>query len=231
MAGIMKSGTRGRRHDPTLIQVLSLYLLLLAFFVILYNISKVEKFKTVAVAESLNATFTDQGRTSKNPTRLTSALGRIITDHAFQQRIGQLIANEIPLAQVTEIKPGSVFEARVPVEALFEHDDVAPSRLAWIRRLADVLAGSPPGMRYEVDLMIGTAADDDDDGDGGATRRKLALARAGRLAARLVAAGVPAGQVGAGLERGDPNWVRLLFYVRGATRAAAEPDRDGGAAG
>lgn len=235
MAGIMKSGTRGRQLDPTLIQVLSLYLLLLAFFVILYNISKVEQFKTVAVAESLNATFADQGRTSKNPTRLTSALGRIITDHAFQKRIGRLIANEIPLAQVTEIKPGSVFEARVPVEALFEHDDVAPSRLAWTRRLAGVLAGSPPGMRYEVDLMIGTAADDGDgdgdDGDG-ATRRKLALARAGHLAARLVAAGVPAGQVGAGLERGDPNWVRLVFYVRGATRAgAAEPDRYGGAAG
>ncbi len=219
---------RGRQRDPTLIQVLSLYLLLLAFFVILYNISKVEQFKTSAVADSLNAAFADHGQTTAKPTRLTSALGRIIADHAFQQRIGQLIANEIPLARITEIKPGSVFEARVPVEALFEHDDVAPARLPWTRRLADALADSPPGMRYEVDLMIGTAAD----GDGAATHRALSLARAGRLAARLVAAGAPPGQVAAGLERGDPNWVRLLFYVRGATTGrAAEPDRHGGAAG
>ncbi len=229
MAGTRRVGTRGRRRDPTLIQILSLYLLLLAFFVILYNISKVEQYKTVAVAESLNATFADHGRTTEKPTRLTSALGRIITDHAFQQRIGQLIANEIPLARITEIKPGSVFEARVPVEDLFELDDVAPSRLAWIRRLAGALAGSPPGMRYEVDLMVGTAADD---GDGDAPRRRLSLVRAARLAARLVAAGAPPGQVGAGLERGDPNWVRLLFFVRGTTRGrAAEPGDDGGAAG
>ena len=86
---------RGQLHerDPTLIQVLSLYLLLLAFFVILFNISKVEQFRTSVVTESLNSTFNDSGQTTETPVPLTSAQGRVIADHAFQRRIGQLIAS------------------------------------------------------------------------------------------------------------------------------------------
>ena len=221
----MPAGQR-RERDPTLIQVLSLYLLLLAFFVILFNISKVEEFRTAIVADSLNSTFANRGQPTATPTPLISAQGRIITDYAFQRRIGQLIAAEIPLAEVTEIKPGSVLEARVPVDVLFEDDDVAPARLNWTTRLADALDGAPSGMRYDVDLMVGIAADANADADG--SHRALALVRAGRLAARLVAAGAPSGHVAAGLERGDPKWARLVFYVRGGIPAAA-PDPDDGA--
>ncbi len=212
---------RGQRYerDPTLTQVLSLYLLLLAFFVILFNISKVEQFKTIVVADSLNSAFANRGQATKTPIPLASVVGRIIADPAFQQRIGQLIAAEIPIAEVKEIKPGFVLEARVPVDVLFEDDDVAPARLQWTERLADVLAGAPSGMRYDVDLMVGIAADAD------GSHRALSLARAGHLAARLVAAGAPSGQVAAGLERGDPKWARLLFYVR-AGRTGSEPDSD-----
>ena len=209
---------RGQLHerDPTLIQVLSLYLLLLAFFVILFNISKVEQFKTSVVTESLNSTFNDSGQTTETPVPLTSAQGRVIADHAFQRRIGQLIAAEIPFAEINEIKPGSVLEARVPVDKLFENDDVAPARRPWIERLADVLAGAPPGLRFDVDLMIGIGAESEHE------HRALSLARAGRLAARLVAAGAPSGQVAAGLERGDASWVRLLFHVRAGRLGPAE---------
>ncbi len=98
---------RGQQHrrDPTLIQVLSLYLLLLAFFVILFNISKVEQFKTTAVTDSLNSTFANRGQPTENPAPLASVLGSIVADPAFQQRIGQLITAEIPISEVKEIKP------------------------------------------------------------------------------------------------------------------------------
>ena len=96
---------RGQQHrrDPTLIQVLSLYLLLLAFFVILFNISKAEQFKTTVVTDSLNSTFASRGRPTENPAPLASALGSIVADPAFQQRIGQLITAEIPISEVRVI--------------------------------------------------------------------------------------------------------------------------------
>ena len=219
------------RRDPTLIQVLSLYLLLLAFFVILFNISKVEQYKTTVVTDSLHSTFASRGQPTENPAPLASALGNIIADPAFQQRIGQLITAEIPIAEVREIKPGSILEVRVPVDELFEGDDVAPNRLQLTERLAGALGGAPPGMRYDVDLMVGIAADMEAGVDG--SRRALSLARAGHLAARLVAAGAPSGHVAAGLERGDPKWARLLFYVRGGSvtpTAEAESAADGVAA-
>ncbi len=207
------------RHDPTLIQVLSLYLLLLAFFVILFNISKVEQFKTTVVTDSLNSTFAGRGRPTESPAPLASALGSIVADPAFQQRIGELITSEIPISEVREIKPGSILEARVPIDALFEGDDVAPNRLQLTERLAGALGGAPAGMRYDVDLMVGIAADMEAGADG--SHRALSLARAGNLAARLVAAGAPSGHVAAGLERGDAKWARLLFYVRGGRISAA----------
>ena len=224
---------RGQQHrrDPTLVQVLSLYLLLLAFFVILFNISKVEQFKTTVVTDSLNSTFSSRGQPTKNPALLASALGIIVADPAVQQRIGQLIRAEFPISEVREIKPGSILEVRVPVDELFEGDDVAPNRLQMTERLAGALGGAPPGMRYDVDLMVGIAADTEADVDG--SHRALSLARAGNLAARLVAAGAPSGHVAAGLERGDPKWARLLFYVRGgriAATAETEPAADGVAA-
>jgi len=42
-----------RGKDPTLIQVLSLYLLLLAFFVLLFNASQYDRGKAAPVKESL----------------------------------------------------------------------------------------------------------------------------------------------------------------------------------
>ncbi len=158
---------RGQRQhrDPTLIQVLSLYLLLLAFFIILFNISKVEQFKTSAVADSLNSAFDNRGQTTKTPVPLASTVGKFLTDPAFQQRIGDLIAAEIPIAEVREIKPGSVIDARVPVDVLFDGDDVAPARLRWTEQLASALDGAPPGMRYDVDLMVGVAANADGDAE------------------------------------------------------------------
>ena len=212
---------RGQQHrrDPTLIQVLSLYLLLLAFFVILFNISKVEQFKTTVVTESLNSTFANRGKPTESPAALASALGSIVADPAFQRRIGELTTSEIPISEVREIKPGSILEARLPIDALFEGDDVAPNRQQLTERLAGALGGAPPGMRYDVDLMIGIDADMEAGAD--ASHRALSLARAGNFATRLVAAGAPSGHVAAGLERGDAKWARLLFYVRGRRITAA----------
>ena len=220
----MPSMPKGQRfyNDPTLIQVLSLYLLLLAFFVILFNISKVEQFKTTVVADSLNATFASRGQNTETPEQLASSLGTIVSDPAVQRRIGELIAAEFPIAEIRELKPGRILEARIPLSSLFQGDDVADDRRRFTESLAEVLASAPFGLRYEVDFLAGFAADTET--DAGRDTRALSMARAGNLAARLVGAGAPPGHVAAGVEQGDPNWGRLLFYARGgATSPTIEP--------
>ena len=217
----MPSMPRGRRFysDPTLIQVLSLYLLLLAFFVILFNISKAEKFKTTVVTDSLNSTFASRGQNTDTPERLASAVGSVVTDPAFSRRIGDLIAAEFPIAEVRELKPGRILEARIPIDSLFRGDDVAPDRRQLTESLASALGSAPPGVHYIVNFLVGIAAETESDADG--RFRSLSMVRAGRFAARMIGAGAPSGHVAAGLERGDPKWGRLLFYVRGRRIAAA----------
>ena len=216
----MPSMPRGQRYlsDPTLIQVLSLYLLLLAFFVILFNISKVEQFKTTVVTDSLNSTFAGRGQNTESPERLASAIGSIVTDPRFQRRIGDLIRAEFPVAEVREIKPGTILEARVPIDSLFSDDDVAPDLRHLTESLALALDNAPPGVHYDVNFLVGIAPDGEPETDR--SGRSIAMVRAGRFAARLVTAGAPAGHVAAGLEQGDPKWARLLFYVRGGSFSA-----------
>ena len=52
-AGVLRDAAR----NPLLFQILSLYLLLLAFFVLLNSISNVEKARSRAVTGSLNETI------------------------------------------------------------------------------------------------------------------------------------------------------------------------------
>ena len=175
----MPSMPRGQRYfsDPTLIQVLSLYLLLLAFFVILFNISKAEQFKTTVVTDSLNSTFASRGQATQTPERLTSALGSIVSDPAFQRRMGDLITAEMPISEVREIKPGIILEARVPVDALFKGDDVAPDRWQFTESLAAVLAGALPGMHYDVNVLVGVTGATESESD--VKHRSLSIVRAG----------------------------------------------------
>ncbi|NQU71082.1 MAG: hypothetical protein HQ514_11065, partial [Rhodospirillales bacterium] len=70
--------TQVQYRDPTLLQILSLYLLLLAFFVLLFNLSRTEELKSNSVARSLNTSFSRKGQPQEEPEIFVSAEGDVI---------------------------------------------------------------------------------------------------------------------------------------------------------
>lgn len=60
------------KHDPILLQVLSLYLLLLAFFILLNNISNASAARERLVVGSLNSAFSSTGRETESPPVFTA---------------------------------------------------------------------------------------------------------------------------------------------------------------
>ena len=192
-------------RNPLLMLVLSLYLLLLAFFVVLNTISNVEVTRLQAVSGSLNETFAAEGKPTPKTVKLVSSAGNIFSDTAFLSRVGNLIGTELALATVEEILPGRLMEVTMSADSLYiqGREAINPLRRSIVDRVAKALINPSPGVRYDVDILVGDSATDG-----------LAVGRSAFLANAFALAGSPARSIAAGIEQGAPGQLRLLFHVR-----------------
>ena len=193
------------RNNPLLMLVLSLYLLLLAFFVVLNSISNVEITRSTAVSGSLNETFAADGRPADQSVTLVSSQGNLLADTAFLSRVGSLIRTELAFATVEEVLPGRLMSVTMSADELFipGREAVNPLLRPIIDRVAKALINPSPGVRYDVDILVGHGRTDD-----------LALGRSAYLANVFAAAGSPARSIAAGIEQDSPGRLTFLFHVR-----------------
>ena len=192
-------------RNPLLMLVLSLYLLLLAFFVVLNTISNVEITRSTAVSGSLNETFAADGRPAEESVTLVSSQGNLFADVAFLARLGHLVQTELAFAQVEEVRPGRVMAVIMSADSLFipGREAINPLHRDVIDRVARALISPSPGVRYDVDILVGRSGPDD-----------LVLARSAYLANVFAAAGAPPRSIAAGIEQDAPGQLRFLFHVR-----------------
>lgn len=209
---------RDTPRNPLLVQVLSVYLLLLAFFVVLNSISHFELARSRAVTGSLNETFSADGLPSKKTVPLVSSRGDIVSNANALSRIGNLITTELALAQVQDVEPGRTMEVSLPVESLFRAglESIDPQHRPLIEKVARSLADPERGVRYDVDILVAGESGDD-----------LAVGRSAFLASVFVKAGAPRRNVIAGIERNATGRLRLLFHVRPESEGRFQ-FRDGG---
>jgi len=208
-----------RQNDPNTGLFLGLYLLLLAFFAFLTAISKFDEGKSKSVIESVALTFSSSipmgGGALMDPSEV--AIG--IEGRKFQDNLTALFEESIPFARVSILEAGRVMEVVFAAEDLFVGAAAAmrPERLVLANRLAAVLVGHPPEIRFEIEAIMGMR-----EGlsvpDGAGADTGLAVGRAGVFARALHDAGSPPGSVAVGLEARAPGQVRLRFYVRGKDR-------------
>ena len=209
----MNGEPRRPRRETTLIQMLSLYLLMLAFFILLYNHSRIEDAKAKAVAGSIHATFADKGVNADQPVPVTSLLADALAEAEFQRRVGKLIRTEIPIAEVDVVKRGRLMRARLPISELFERNSprLKADRSPLLRNVAKLLSDSPSGLRYDLEVILGSPwITPKMLGEG----TPIQVARTSSIAIALQGAGAPAGNVAVGLRQGEQGWVNLHFHVR-----------------
>jgi len=196
---------RDAPRNPLLMLVLSLFLLLLAFFVVLNSISNVEVTRLRAVSGSLNETFAAEGNPADKSVTLVSSQGTVLSDGAFLSRVGNLIRTEFAFANVEDVLPGRLMAVTMSADSLFipGREAINPLRRPIIDSVAKALINPSPGVRYDVDILVGKSAADD-----------LVIGRAAFLANVFAAAGSPARSIAAGIEQNSPGQLRLLFHVR-----------------
>jgi hypothetical protein len=211
----------GKKNDNSTIALLSLYLLLLAFFILLNSISQREQTRTAAAIGSLDATFSSRKPMSFELRSVNTESATSARPDTFQVRLLQLFQTELPLARYQLVERGSVMRIVIATDTLFEKDgtDLRPSRISVLDGIAYALRSDMKNVRREVEFMIGSGSSTP---SVDTPLGRLQVNRAGAFARALVKRGVPEKWIRTGLFPGDSARIRLTFYARTKNRAVID---------
>ncbi len=207
-------------HDPSeghggssIALFLGLYLLILAFFIMLVSISTLEEVKSKAAMESLSATFTSILPPSLELTAVVSAEGVVLAGQQFQQQITNIFSTTVQITKVDVIQPGRLMRVQLKSEVIFETDraDVRESVHPLMDRIVASISGRPPGLRYDMEFVLTSPYVNDTDLP---TDQTPEMSRAGNFAREMLSRGLPPGSLSVGLEPGDTSNITIWFYVR-----------------
>lgn len=184
----------------------SLYLILLAFFIVLNAISNQSRARTEAVIDSLVNTFERPFQAAARS--LLPNKPRAASPPDFLSEANTLMSGIAALDADGPSLGGNVLKVSVPDHALFFKDQARLSRqaLVLLRRLSVLATGSGAGERREVTVLFGRGTATED--------LKLSRHRADALARMLVAQGMPAGHLAVGLQSGTASSVGFEFSSR-----------------
>lgn len=199
--------------DKGIVLFLSLYLLLLAFFIVLNSISTIEEEKRYAVLTSVALTFGWEGSRGVEAQPPAVVEGQFLEPEKFHEKIADLVKTAFPLAQVKVVTPNRLMQVSVPAESLFVADEArfGGEAVAFLAEVADALGRNPLGVRYEAEIVVAGAWITARELAGGET---LDIARAGALGSELGRLGAPPGTVVTGVDHDESGEIRLMFHIR-----------------
>ena len=220
-------GKEGGGTDPSIILMLGLYLLILAFFILLVSISTLEEIKSQRVMDSLTSTFTTAIPPTTNLTAFQAKDGDILAGQQFQEEITGIFSTAIQVVKIETVQPGSLMRIVLEANTLF-HDNSAEIRqgsLPLLDRVVTALSARPYDQRYDMEFIIGSKYTRGRILPVGET---LEMARIGSFARTILTRGAPPDSISVGMVPGDPKEITVYFHVR--SRDSVKLDFSGQAA-
>ena len=191
------------RNDTTVLQFLSLYLLVLAFFILLVTISTVDKKKVDAVVDSIKSDVTQDKRES----------GPILAGQVFQDKTTELFATELGVQKIEIMQLGKIMRIQMTADALFEPEKAITkkSQQPLIDRVIAALSSRPPGYQFDMEFVIGSAFSSRQNLP---TQQTLEMRRAGAFVREMLSRGAPPDAVSIGMGHIEKGQAVMWFYVR-----------------
>ena len=203
----MEAGHSPPARDPTLILFLGLFMILLAFFIMLTSLATVDMEKSMAAMESVSNQF---GGARQPLDQELRTISEAAVAEGFYGQIESSFNAVLPVAEFLPLPQANALQVTVPASALFAPGEPSfgPRAAALLDRLADSLTQAGTAQIFEIEVFFEVAGD----APGGA--RELARFRAGAFAREIVARGVAPGRVSTGVEAGEAGKVRIFFIER-----------------
>jgi hypothetical protein len=191
----------------------SLFLILLCFFLVMDSISNQQLVKAHAAVKSVKTTFKDDLRKKPELMELV-ARGRLDapSDQYFNQ-IHEMLAGMIDFPGQFPDREMNPIRVEVPPDVLFVHGKsrVRYDQARFFDDLATALKAAPPGEERSVEILIGSGPDLPGEA---MTWRNLYVKRAANFAREMENRGVPNGLVSAGVLAADTDIVWLTFLTK-----------------
>ena len=193
---------RGAHKDPNIVALLSLQLLLLAFFILLNALSKFEDEKTRRVLESVNDTFNGRVQAVRNASSYSGAIGSLSDGRSLVAELKQLFTSALPTTRIQQTSRANLFRLEMPATKLFEAGsaELRSGRLGLLKRISALLKRRQSlGQGFRLRWLHGVES---------TRNRRLAtpgpglleIRRVGHLAEELLARGVEPARLAIGVE-------------------------------
>ncbi|MBI1778641.1 MAG: hypothetical protein HYR63_25145 [Proteobacteria bacterium] len=189
---------------------LSLYLVLIAFFILLTAVSSFNGSKAEQAMASVRAAFPSKLGFGVPEDHTTSLF--VEAQRSYAEQVGRLLAAALPTASLERPQRGNQIEASVPLEVLFQPGsaEITGAADGLLQQLVPILAAKSEAGTLSLEWLL------PDPGAGTEPASRLMLGRASTLARRLVALGAPQPAIAVGLDPKAGDRARLLFYARPA---------------
>ena len=198
----------------TIALFLGLYLVVLAFFILLVTISTVEETKSKKVMDSLSSTFTSIVPPSADLQSFQSKDGDVLAGQEFQQQVTGIFSTALGVDKVEMVQPGRQMRLLLKADSLFFQDEarIRPAMFPLLDRTVAALSSRPSGLRYDLEFVIGTPTAED--GKTMPTEETLEVRRAGAFADEMNSRGIPPDSVAVGMRPGHVGEIVIWFYTR-----------------
>jgi len=203
-------------EDRGTIYFLGIFLLLLAFFILLGAIARLDAEKSRGVMSSVAATFRSDIDPRQYSELFVSQLGQIPEPAVLLEGLEGLWPTAVPVTRVEVLQPGRTMELSVPLRSLFVGRTAAlrSDRLDLLKHTVAALSVSFPDQALQLSLMSGPEA------KPRSGEAALAFERAVAAAVALEELGAPPAAFSAGLDPSSAGRFRLRFAFRGRDGAA-----------
>lgn len=201
-----------KTHDSAPLFV-SLYIVLLAFFIMLNTIAIRDQKKIRAASESIAQAFSY--KTIEDMPQMLSQAGTELSTAQFLNEMQAIAASFVPVEKLELYTTGNVMEIAMPLDAVFvpRKAELHPVNLPFFDRVAVALGRWQQGLRIEAEILISqprgsvqlVAREDD-------TRQPMA--RVSAISEYLRKKGVAAKSIVPGLKYEDGALLRIRFSVR-----------------
>jgi hypothetical protein len=199
--------------------LLSLYMLLLAIFILLNSITTYEESRVRQALGSVADKFRTNTQLSDDTAPAEERSGDSVLRTTFFSGLEQMFAERLPIAAMSRVQDGNVMQVTLPTERIFREGsmEVLPDSESFLNALADSLVITRPELRYEIELLISSGAGLP---SGAKLGEVLEIRRAGNFARQLRLLGVGSEAISIGLKRGDPETIQFSFFARRINEAS-----------
>lgn len=191
----------------------SLYLILIAFFMVMNSISNQETARAAAAMDSVTTAFKKIHLPKVNVIDLLAEHQLDAHSEDFYEEVEGVLAAIADFPGKYPSPGGNELRVEMPASTLFEGTavHVRPERTRFLNALADLLKREAPNEQREVEILFavpeGIMSTD-------APWRSLFVRRAANIAVELEDRGVSGRSVSAGLVKGDVSKVWMVFASR-----------------